>query len=202
MIVLREIEYLLVPWKNGGGVTREIHKFPPDAAQFEWRLSLATIERPGPFSAFDGYERTLVLMRGAGVALDFGPHGRETLDTAGQVARFDGSWPTTCTLLDGPSTDLNLIVSKSTTQARARVTTLAAAETVQTSGWDDVLFCCVAGAARIENASGALTKLTGSDVARCGPDDGLVTVRPQGTEPVRMFIAALRRRDAPGATAP
>ena len=32
MIVLREADYITVPWKNGGGLTREILKVPPDAA--------------------------------------------------------------------------------------------------------------------------------------------------------------------------
>ena len=49
MWILRESNYVTVPWKNGGGLTREILKVPADADAFDWRLSLATIAAPGPF---------------------------------------------------------------------------------------------------------------------------------------------------------
>src|SRR3984885_1398856 len=83
MIILRESTYVTVPWKNGGGVTREILRSPPESTAFDWRLSLATIDSPGPFSSFDGYHRTLVLVRGAGVELNFAQHGTSRLSTPG-----------------------------------------------------------------------------------------------------------------------
>jgi hypothetical protein len=46
MIVLRESAYHAVPWKNGGGITREIYREPAGSAAFDWRRSLATIDRP------------------------------------------------------------------------------------------------------------------------------------------------------------
>jgi uncharacterized protein len=192
MILLREIDYISQPWKNGGGVTREILKVPAAAAVFDWRLSLATIASSGPFSAFDGYERTLVLVHGAGVELDFGRHGRMTLRAPGQMAEFDGAWATTGTLIDGPSTDLNLIVAKHRVTAQVRVARLTAPEIVRTSGWEETLLCCVAGAAQVENAAGDIATLTGADVARCDPSDGVVTCGPAGTGPAVLFIVALR----------
>jgi environmental stress-induced protein Ves len=195
MIVLRESGYAAVPWKNGGGITREIHRVPADAAAFDWRLSLATIDRAGPFSAFDGYERTLVLVRGAGVELDFGLHGLARLSAAGQMASFDGGWETKCTLLDGPSTDVNLIVSKERTQAHVRITELATAELIQTSGWTETLLCCLSGSVQVENAAGNLETLSAVDVARCFPTDGLVTCRPRASGPAALLIAAVRRRE-------
>ena len=83
MIILRESSYITVPWKNGGGVTREILRSPPESTAFDWRLSLATIDLPGPFSAFEGYHRTLVLVRGAGVELNFAAHGRSEAEFGG-----------------------------------------------------------------------------------------------------------------------
>ena len=192
MILLREAEYITVPWKNGGGLTSEILKVPPDATAFDWRLSLATIEQPGPFSTFEDYDRTLVLVRGAGVELDFGTYGRAVLRTPGQLAAFDGSWATSCTLLDGPSSDLNLIVSKTRAEARARLVRVATPEIIHTAGWEETLICCIAGAAQIENAAGEIATLSGADVARCSPDDGVLTCAPDGTTPVLLFVAALR----------
>ena len=38
------------PWKNGGGVTREVAKSPSQAPF--WRLSIANVDQEGPFSSF------------------------------------------------------------------------------------------------------------------------------------------------------
>jgi environmental stress-induced protein Ves len=192
MILLREAEYSTVPWKNGGGLTREILKVPDDATPFDWRLSLATIEQPGPFSTFEDYDRTLVLVRGAGVDLDFGTHGRTLLRTPGQLAAFDGGWATSCTLIDGPSSDLNLIVSKTRAEARARLIRVATPELIHTAGWEETLVCCITGAAQIENAAGEIAALSATDVARCTPNDGVLTCAPEGVSPALLFVAALR----------
>jgi len=194
MIILRESSYLPVPWKNGGGVTREILRMPAEPTLFDWRLSLATIDSAGPFSAFAGYQRTLVLVRGAGVELDFGPHGRATLSASGQMVVFDGAWPTSCTLLDGPGTDLNLIVSQERIESSSRSLQLEQAQLIQTAGWSDTLVCCISGSIRLTNTAGDLQDLTDVDVAQCSPEDGSITCRPSGAEPACVFIASLKRR--------
>ena len=43
-------------WRNGGGVTRELLTWPA-AQAWALRISVADIERDGPFSAFPGIER-------------------------------------------------------------------------------------------------------------------------------------------------
>jgi hypothetical protein len=48
-------DYHLVPWKNGGGVTREVAACYPqggDGQDFLWRVSIATVAGNGPFSHF------------------------------------------------------------------------------------------------------------------------------------------------------
>jgi environmental stress-induced protein Ves len=47
------------PWKNGGGVTREIACHPPQAGMqnFDWRISIAHIGSDGDFSVFTGSSR-------------------------------------------------------------------------------------------------------------------------------------------------
>ncbi len=58
--LLRPSEYRRQHWKNGGGITDEIAadaESPP-----AWRISIATIERDGPFSDFRGYDRTIVAL--------------------------------------------------------------------------------------------------------------------------------------------
>jgi environmental stress-induced protein Ves len=65
--ILRSVDYVARPWKNGGGTTRDIAVSPPGASldTFDWRLSLAQVDRDGPFSRFDNVDRTLVLLSGA-----------------------------------------------------------------------------------------------------------------------------------------
>src|SRR5690606_5328674 len=103
-------EYRRERWRNGFGWTREIHarRGAPDAG-WDWRLSIAEIERDAPFSAFPGVDRELVLLRGNGLRLRFDdgescllepPHGR---------LRFAGERPLTGELVDGPTHDFNLM---------------------------------------------------------------------------------------------
>jgi environmental stress-induced protein Ves len=195
MFILRESSYLTVPWKNGGGVTREILRSPPESTAFDWRLSLATIDSPGPFSAFEGYHRTLVLVRGAGVELNFAQHGTSRLNSPGQTVSFDGGWQTRCTLLDGPSTDLNLMVSKERAQSASRAFQLTATETIQTADWSQLLVCCISGAIRLTNTAGETESLNSVDVARCSAADGAIICSPLGAVAPNVFVAGVRRRD-------
>jgi environmental stress-induced protein Ves len=194
MQVLRAAEYPTQPWKNGGGLTREVLKVPQSAAaEFDWRLSLATIDAPGPFSNFAGYDRTLVLVEGAGVHLDFGTHGFRALRAAGEMAAFDGAWPTSCTLIAGRSTDLNLMVAQERARAQTRVLTLTSAERIDTAGWEETLICCIGGALRIDSQAGHGVLLSKLDVAQSNSEDGLLTctsVEP----PALVFVAALGYR--------
>jgi environmental stress-induced protein Ves len=195
MFILRESSYVTVPWKNGGGVTREILRSPPESTAFDWRLSLATIDSPGPFSAFEDYYRTLVFVRGAGVELNFVQHGTSRLNSPGQTVSFDGAWQTRCTLLDGPSTDLNLIVSKERAQSASRAFQLTATEIIQTADWSQLLVCCISGAIRLTNTAGEMESLNSVDVARCSAADGAVTCSPLGAVAPNVFVAGVRRRD-------
>ena len=198
MQVLREPDYVTVPWKNGGGLTREILKVPPGATVFDWRLSLASITAPGPFSAFDGYDRTLVLVRGDGVELDFGPRGQTLLRAPGESIDFDGSWSANCTLLGEPSTDLNLIVSRTGAEAQTKILRVTAPELIRTSGWEETLVCCISGSAQVENAAGEVATLYAVDVARCDPGDGVMTCGPHGSDPVVLLVASVRHRTLRG----
>ena len=56
------------PWRNGGGLTRELLAWP-DAEAWQCRLSVADITRAGPFSAFPGVTRWFAVLEGEGVVL-------------------------------------------------------------------------------------------------------------------------------------
>ncbi|RJG15305.1 HutD/Ves family protein [Massilia cavernae] len=103
------------PWKNGGGSTTEIAVFPPEAAfdEFDWRISLATIEKDGPFSVFPGIDRTLALIEGAGTNLDFDGERRFFLSEDDPVVEFAGESSVVATVANGPTTDFNVMTRRS-----------------------------------------------------------------------------------------
>lgn len=114
------------PWKNGFGSTREIACQPPGAGMdgFDWRVSIATIAAAGPFSAFPGVDRVILLLDGAGVHLQ-GDGIDHRLDTPGVPFAFSGDIALGCELLGGASTDFNVMVRRRRVQAEVRVLTAA-----------------------------------------------------------------------------
>lgn len=101
-----------IPWKNGGGTTREIAVFPPGAgmSDFDWRLSMAKVEQPGPFSAFPGIDRVLTVLEGA--LLLKGPSINVLLQSAGAPFAFDGNAEVAGHPINGPALDLNVMTRR------------------------------------------------------------------------------------------
>ncbi|MBM7113133.1 HutD family protein [Archangium primigenium] len=124
-------DYQDMPWKNGGGVTRELLRWPhPRHPQdFRVRLSIATVATSGPFSLFAGVDRTLVVLEGTGLGLTLA-------DGAGEVAlrptsppfAFPGDVACDCRLLGGPVRDFNVMVDRSLGSAVVERVLLAAGE--------------------------------------------------------------------------
>ena len=110
--VLKRNGYREMRWRNGRGSTLEIAREPVGGAEFAWRLSLADIEHNGDFSAYPGYRRAIVLIAGNRLRLRFKGHGHCLLDPAKRGARFEGDWKTSCSVPEGPCTDLSLIVGR------------------------------------------------------------------------------------------
>uniref|UniRef100_B0SYU3 HutD-family protein n=1 Tax=Caulobacter sp. (strain K31) TaxID=366602 RepID=B0SYU3_CAUSK len=135
MRVLRAADRIATPWKNGGGVTREVAVFPPGAGPdaFEWRISLAEIAADGPFSAFPGVDRVLTVIEGQGLMLNV--DGRLlALDAASPPLAFAGDVEVSARLTDGPIRDLNLMVRRGLWRARTRRLTVAGAAEVAAKG--------------------------------------------------------------------
>jgi environmental stress-induced protein Ves len=107
-----------VPWRNGGGVTREIAS-REDASGLLWRLSLAEVDREGPFSAFPGLARLLTVVQGGGMVLDTpsGPLPARPFEPL----PFDGGLAVTGRLPNGPVRDLNVIWRPSALRAAVEV---------------------------------------------------------------------------------
>jgi uncharacterized protein len=109
-ILIQADEVAAQPWRNGGGLTRELLRWPAAAAAADWqlRISLANVRSDGPFSIFPGIQRWFSVMDGAGVRLSLS--GTDHLLQPGhEPLNFSGELPVNCVLVDGPTTDLNLM---------------------------------------------------------------------------------------------
>jgi environmental stress-induced protein Ves len=129
MRIIRPDAHQVMPWKNGSGTTTEIAIDPPDAdvgGRFRWRLSIADVERSGPFSAFPGYQRTIMVIAGQGMDLLVGDEPARRLDRLFEPFVFSGDTPAACRLLDGPIRDFNLMVERSSLRSRLAVSRLDA----------------------------------------------------------------------------
>jgi environmental stress-induced protein Ves len=120
MQIVRQSQFRASPWKNGGGITHEALRVPERGA-FRWRLSIAYIDASGPFSDFAGYARTMVLLRGGGVALKLSDGTHRIMRAVGDLAQFDGALGVECALLNGPCVDLNLMTSNAMGLREVRV---------------------------------------------------------------------------------
>ena len=131
MRVLRAADRIATPWKNGGGVTREVAVFPPgaDMDTFEWRISLARIEADGPFSTFPGVDRVLTIIQGAGLLLTVDDR-MLALDAASPPLAFPGEARVTARLTDGAISDLNVMARRGAWRARTRKLTVTGAADV------------------------------------------------------------------------
>ncbi|MDZ4146415.1 MAG: HutD family protein [Burkholderiales bacterium] len=97
-----------VPWRNGGGVTRELLAWP-NAHDWACRISVAEVAASGPFSAYPGVQRWFAVLSGEGVVLDVAGQAHR-LDAASAPLRFAGDAPTTCELRGGATRDFNLML--------------------------------------------------------------------------------------------
>lgn len=115
--VLPAHEHRRERWRNGLGWTRQIMAWPAGDAHWLWRLSVAEIEQPAPYSTFPGVDREHVLLEGEGLRLRFGDGRLEALDPPGGRARFAGEVPVTGEPLGGRAVALNLMWRRDAFQA-------------------------------------------------------------------------------------
>lgn len=115
MEIIRYAELKPRPWSNGGGVTRELARFPESAAgraaaaddAWDWRVSIAEVARAGAFSRFAGMERVLTVVEGELLLLtvDGSEHPLEKY----RPFRFSGDADAAGALPTGDIRDLNVI---------------------------------------------------------------------------------------------
>jgi uncharacterized protein len=131
-VILRAADRHAVPWKNVGGLTREVAAHPPgsDLASFEWRVSLAEVHQGGPFSTFPEVDRELAVIGGR---LELSIAGRELLTLSPQSAPigFPGDLPARAEPVQSPVFDLNVMTRRGRFAAHLRRCSAANSMTVR-----------------------------------------------------------------------
>lgn len=179
--LITPLDHRVMPWKNGMGLTREVAIDPPDAAlegRFRWRLSVADVRGSGPFSSFPGYERTIMVVDGAGMELTVGADPPRLLDRHFEPFVFSGDKSTTCRLLGGPIRDFNLMVERPSLRSKLEMLRLDAwsdADHPIAHGPVTMILHCFEGAAEVRLQDPPWTQNLSADctfVADCRQSKG------------------------------
>jgi uncharacterized protein len=192
MRIVRQSSYKSLPWKNGGGITHEALREPPGGEAFRYRLSIAHIDVSGPFSDFAGYQRTMVLLRGAGVVLRLGSSER-ALRVVGEQIEFDGALPAACELISGPCVDLNLMVAQRLGAVDARVERLSSPRSLEPGAGRQALVFPIDAPLEVEDERLEVQR------ERLEPWDLLILderacqLAPTTSQPALVFVATLPR---------
>ena len=177
MQLIRFVDLAPVPWRNGGGVTREIATAPYDGEpdSFRWRVSIADVTSEGPFSTFDQVDRQIVLVEGAGmvISVDAKPHLLNLFD----VLAFPGDAPCVGTLVDGPTRDLNVMTRRGQAAAGVQIVSIAGVHAVRAEPDAECLLVALTGSISATAAEEAVSLDRFDTVRISGP----ATVELTGT---------------------
>ena len=106
------------PWKNGGGITREVAAHPPgsDLDSFAWRVSVAEVGAGGPFSQFAGVDRRMAILAGT---LEFTLAGQaQRLTAESEPVAFAGEAAASAAPGGDLVTDLNVMTRRGRFESR------------------------------------------------------------------------------------
>lgn len=161
-------EYRRERWRNQLGWTRQIHAAQLRGAvggdDWDWRLSIAEIERDAEFSSFPGIDRELVLLSGNGVRLRFDDGEVHELLPPHDRLRFAGERRLVGELIDGPTHDFNLMWRRDRVRATLWHRPLVGPMVVFADPGTTWVVHLIAGQASFDDESG-LAPLAASDTA-------------------------------------
>ncbi|MFF1697778.1 HutD family protein [Streptomyces sp. NPDC058257] len=214
--VLPWSEYRSMPWKNGGGTTREVAsgvvRVPPSSspssspslspssspssaepvAGFDWRVSVADVNAGGAFSPFPGVDRVITPVEGEGMVLTVDGTPRPV----GPLSpfAFSGDAATDCRLDAGAVRNMNVMTRRGRATAQVRIVTVAAAREAETemtcASGETLLVMAATEGITLGGPDGRETPLGRLDCVRHeGP--GALTLRGDGVVAAIRITAAL-----------
>jgi uncharacterized protein len=169
MRVIRAADCRRTSWKNGRGETTEIAASPPGAGldEFHWRVSMARVARNGPFSSFEGVDRTLAILDGAGLRLDIAGRAPVELTAGSPPLSFPADLPATASLADGPVLDLNVMTRRGVVEHAVDRLALTGSRELRVDAAAGLVFC----------RSGSVEVAIGAEEATLRADDTLLVER-------------------------
>lgn len=119
-VLVRFVDLPAVPWRNGGGITREVLRLPAGAPVdgFAARISIADVDASGPFSAYPGIDRIIMLVGGSSMLLTVDGVPTELLPL--RPFAFAGD-TTTIGEISSPTRDLNVMTDRGRAAATMEV---------------------------------------------------------------------------------
>ncbi|WP_407710155.1 HutD family protein [Arthrobacter nitrophenolicus] len=156
MQIIRFADLKAEPWRNGGGVTRQLASRHSAAGgedgqggAWDWRVSIADVTRAGDFSPFPGMERLLTVIEGDLLLLTVG--GAEHPVEKYRPFRFDGGAATAGALPTGDIRNLNVITRAGAYKAYTSIIELSKKRSKPL--WDGQLGVLLQGQATVADAS-------------------------------------------------
>lgn len=138
--------------------------WPPGASfergDFDWRISKAAVVEAGPFSAFPGFDRVLVVTDGDALLLSHDDAAPRVRVEPLAPYRFDGGRPTSAELTGAPVRDFNVIARRGRARADVRVVRRGSAGETLTAGH---AFLHVVGGAAVARVAGSEFRLATGD---------------------------------------
>ncbi len=174
--VVRVEDVAPTPWRNGGGVTRELLAWP-DARDWIVRVSVADIVASGPFSQFPGVDRWFAVLSGGAIGLESAGAAPQVLDASQPALHFfSGDAATHCNALGAVTRDFNVMLRRA--RGRLHQQPLAQSPLLETSAEIIALFTVQALA--VEATGNAGCRLPGMTLAWWhNPRRGKLTLRAE-----------------------
>lgn len=149
MSIVRYRELKSQPWLNGGGKTKVLASVAGPDGDFDWRISIAEVNKAGEFSELPGVDRVITLIDGEFLMLtvDGVEHGLERY----RPFRFSGDASTTAELPTGPGMDLNLMTRRGS--YRGFVTVLEISKKRPHPVFEDQWVVLLQGSAQLDDGS-------------------------------------------------
>ena len=137
-------------WQNGRGITNQIIRQDDDRGML-WRLSIAEVASDGPFSLFEGIDRSIMLLSGDGFRLQGQTAVLCELHEPLQPFYFAGETEINCSLLGGPVRDFNLMLRRDAYASALSVLEIAPHAALSVLGQTGLLYIAAGDVAVVFN---------------------------------------------------